>query len=130
MFVEERRSDDRVVGPSDEGAALIMMHSVEQQDKWCNALHFHSRLGENAVNHMASRREALLQVGAAHAEVVSAQPAVISAQPEVDAAPEATPDAVTLTVDSTSKFEFCGAFFFMRMCWLRLTFCDKLCRSL
>ena len=60
VFVEERRSDARVAGPSDEGASLIMGHKVSQWDAWYDT-HFHSRLGQKAVDHMISWRQALLQ---------------------------------------------------------------------
>lgn len=60
VFVEERRSDGRVAGPSDQGASMIMGHSVTQWDAWYDT-HFHSRLGQKAVNEMVSWREALLQ---------------------------------------------------------------------
>lgn len=59
VFVAERRDDARVVGPSDQGAALIMGNSVAQWDKWYD-MQFEGRLGQNAVDAMASWRQALL----------------------------------------------------------------------
>lgn len=67
VFVEERRSDARVAGPSDEGASLIMGHKVSQWDAWYDT-HYHSRLGQKAVDDMIPWREALLQDAAAEPE--------------------------------------------------------------
>jgi hypothetical protein len=60
VFVDERRSDSRVEGPSDAGAAHIMGHSVTQWDKWYDQ-QFYIRQGQNAVNAMDKWRQNLLR---------------------------------------------------------------------
>ena len=55
VFVHERRSAERVEGPSDKGAAMVMGHSVKQWDKWYD-LDFHARHAQQAVDAMATWR--------------------------------------------------------------------------
>ena len=99
VFVEERRSDDRVAGPSDQGASLIMGHSVSQWDAWYDT-HFHSRLGQNAVNQMLSWRETLLLQGA------NSQPlhAEAAAGPSMTASALASPN----TTQPDTGYMSCG----------------------
>ena len=63
VFVGERRSNDKVLGPSDAGAARVMGHSPEQWTKWYD-VHFHDRETQNAVDAMATWRQQLLQLSA------------------------------------------------------------------
>ncbi|DBA81080.1 TPA: hypothetical protein ACH3X2_000803 [Trebouxia sp. C0005] len=60
IFVDERRSSDRVEGPSDRGAAMAMGHS---QDAWNKHYemqrHFHPRDCQAAVNAMDTWRDNL-----------------------------------------------------------------------
>ena len=75
VFVAERRSDQRVTGPNERGAALVMGHSVKQWDDWYD-LKFHARQAQDAVDAMSSWRQALLSPPAQPQQV---QPA---AQPQ------------------------------------------------
>ncbi len=59
VFVHERRSAERVEGPADRGAAMVMGHSLAQWTKWYD-LDFHVREAQQAVDAMASWRAALL----------------------------------------------------------------------
>ena len=59
IFVTERRSDVKVSGPNERGAAMVMGHSVAQWDKWYD-LTFHARQAQEAVNAMTSWRVAML----------------------------------------------------------------------
>ena len=59
VFVAERRSEDRVAGPNERGAAMVMGHSVHQWNKWYD-LAFHARHAQQAVDAMSSWRQALL----------------------------------------------------------------------
>lgn len=59
VFVHERRSAERVEGPSDRGAAMVMGHSLAQWSKWYD-LDFHSRESQQAVDAMATWRDQLL----------------------------------------------------------------------
>lgn len=60
VFVDERRSDNRAEGPSDQGAAHIMGHSVSQWDKWYDT-QFYLRQGQSAVNAMDEWRQNVLR---------------------------------------------------------------------
>ena len=59
VFVAERRSPERVQGPTDRGAAMVMGHSVKQWDQWYD-LDFHARHAQQAVDAMSTWRQALL----------------------------------------------------------------------
>lgn len=59
VFVHERRSAERVPGPSDRGAAMVMGHSLAQWSKWYD-VDFHSRESQQAVDAMATWRHNLL----------------------------------------------------------------------
>jgi len=59
VFVAERRSEARVAGPNDRGAAMVMGHSVQQWDKWYD-LDFHARQAQQAVDAMSTWRQTLL----------------------------------------------------------------------
>lgn len=63
VFVHERRSAERVEGPSDRGAAMVMGHSLAQWTKWYD-LDFHKREAQQAVDAMAAWRENLLRLPA------------------------------------------------------------------
>ncbi|KAL3163440.1 hypothetical protein ABBQ32_009816 [Trebouxia sp. C0010 RCD-2024] len=60
VFVDERQSDSATAGPSNQGAAMVMGHSVKQWDKWYD-MQYHPRLAQNAVDGMQSWRAAMLQ---------------------------------------------------------------------
>ncbi|KAL3137449.1 hypothetical protein ABBQ32_006969 [Trebouxia sp. C0010 RCD-2024] len=60
VFVDERQSDSATSGPSHQGAAMVMGHSVKQWDKWYD-MQYHPRLAQNAVDGMQSWRAAMLQ---------------------------------------------------------------------
>jgi hypothetical protein len=60
VFVDERQSNSAAAGPSNQGAAMVMGHSVKQWDKWYD-MDFHPRLAQNAVDGMQSWRAAMLQ---------------------------------------------------------------------
>ena len=64
VFVHERRSEERVDGPKDRGAAMVMGHSLAQWSKWYD-LDFHAREAQEAVNDMACWREELLSLATA-----------------------------------------------------------------
>jgi hypothetical protein len=59
LFVGERRSNDRVDGPADTGAAMAMGHSVRQWDKVYDQ-HLSARQVQGAVDAMEQWRGALL----------------------------------------------------------------------
>ena len=59
VFVHERRSAERVEGPSDRGAAMVMGHSLAQWSKWYD-LDFHRRESQQAVDAMATWRDHLM----------------------------------------------------------------------
>ena len=65
VFVAERRSEARVAGPNDRGAAMVMGHSVQQWDKWYD-LDFHARQAQQAVDAMSTWRQTLLAQAAQH----------------------------------------------------------------
>ena len=71
VFVHERRSAERVEGPSDKGAAMVMGHSPKQWDKWYD-LDFHARHAQQAVDAMATWRNNLLSSQALSAATTSA----------------------------------------------------------
>ena len=60
VFVEERQSNSAAAGPSNEGAAMVMGHSVKQWHKWYD-MQYHPRMAQNAVDGMQSWRAAMLQ---------------------------------------------------------------------
>ncbi|KAL3152850.1 hypothetical protein ABBQ38_012165 [Trebouxia sp. C0009 RCD-2024] len=60
VFVDERQSNSATAGPSNQGAAMVMGHSVKQWDKWYD-MQYHPRLAQNAVDGMQSWRAAMLQ---------------------------------------------------------------------
>ena len=57
--MHERRSAERVPGPSDRGAAMVMGHSLAQWSKWYD-IDFHKRESQQAVDAMATWRHSLL----------------------------------------------------------------------
>ena len=59
VFVDERRSAERVPGPADRGASMVMGHSLKQWDKWYD-VNLHSREAQQAVNAMDTWRHAVL----------------------------------------------------------------------
>ena len=66
IFVSERRSDDRVDGPSDRGAAMAMGNSLDAWDRYYEKQrHFHPADCQRAVNAMDTWREGLLKSQAA-----------------------------------------------------------------
>ena len=78
VFVGERRSNARVAGPTDAGAARVMGHSPDQWTKWYD-VHFHNRETQNAVDAMSAWRQELMQhdptqpgTSASHAAAMSA----------------------------------------------------------
>ena len=60
VFVDERQSNSAAAGPSNQGAAMVMGHSVKQWDKWYD-MRYHPRMAQNAVDSMQSWRAAMLQ---------------------------------------------------------------------
>ena len=57
IFVAERRSDDRVQGPSDRGAAMAMGNSQEAWDRYYEVeRHFHPKDCQTAVDEMITWR--------------------------------------------------------------------------
>ena len=61
VFVDERQSNNAVAGPSKQGAAMVMGHSLQQWHKWYD-MEYHSRLAQDAVDAMQSWRAAMLEV--------------------------------------------------------------------
>lgn len=92
IFVAERRSEDRVAGPAERGAAMVMGHSVEQWDKWYDTS-FHARHAQQAVDAMAPWRQALLSQPA-QPQPLPAQPQLVSASPPLRAQTTATPHSL------------------------------------
>ena len=65
-IVDERRSDDRVSGPTDRGAAMAMGNSTDAWDRYYEKQrHFHPVDCQRAVNAMDTWREGLLKSQAA-----------------------------------------------------------------
>ena len=60
VFVDERQSHTAAAGPSNQGAAMVMGHSIKQWDKWYD-MQYHPRMAQNAVDGMQSWRAAMLQ---------------------------------------------------------------------
>ena len=60
VFVEERQSNNAVAGPSNQGAAMVMGHNVQQWFKWYD-MQYYPRLAQNAVDSMDTWRTAMLQ---------------------------------------------------------------------
>jgi len=60
VFVHERQSSNAAPGPSNQGAAWVMGHSVQQWHKWTD-MHYHPGLAQSAVDAMQSWRAAMLQ---------------------------------------------------------------------
>ena len=60
VFVDERQSHSAAAGPSNQGAAMVMGHSIEQWDKWYD-MQYHPRMAQNAVDGMQSWRAAMLK---------------------------------------------------------------------
>ena len=60
VFVDERQSHTAAAGPSNQGAAMVMGHSIKQWDKWYH-MQYHPRMAQNAVDGMQSWRAAMLQ---------------------------------------------------------------------
>ena len=60
VFVDERQSHSAAAGPSNQGAAMVMGHSIKQWDKWYD-MQYHPRMAQNAVDGMQSWRAAMLQ---------------------------------------------------------------------
>lgn len=83
VFVDERRGNKAVAGPSDAGAAHIMGHSVAQWDAWYDK-QFYARQGQNAVNAMDTWRQNLLR----EAGVTESVPAREQEQVTVRAVPD------------------------------------------
>lgn len=79
VFVAERRSADRVEGPKDSGAAMVMGHSVQQWNKWYD-LDFKAREAQAAVDAMTPWRDALLSQ-TSQPQQVQQQPSATSSQP-------------------------------------------------
>ena len=73
VFVSERRSAERVGGPSDRGAAMVMGHSLAQWTKWYD-LDFHAREAQQAVDAMSTWRHNLLSPQASASPSTPLQP--------------------------------------------------------
>ncbi len=71
VFVDERQSNNAAAGPSNQGAAMVMGHSLQQWHKWYD-MQYHPRLAQNAVDAMQSWRAAMLQVSVPVLRVSSA----------------------------------------------------------
>ena len=113
VFVGERRSNARVTGPSDEGASFVMGHSLAQWDKWYD-MHFHSRIGQKAVDDMRSWRQALLQASPAEPAVgveTSAQATESVQCSGADAELAPADSQMELESDTVSGYETCGSVF-------------------
>lgn len=78
VFVHERRSPDRVEGPNDRGAAMVMGHSLAQWNKWYD-LDFHDREAQQAVDAMEAWRVNLLS---SHAQAPPPSTLVPPTQPQ------------------------------------------------
>ena len=84
VFVHERRSEGRVEGPKDNGAAMVMGHSVQQWSKWYD-LDFKAREAQAAVDAMTPWREALLSSSQPSSQQQQQQPPSPSSQPNPNA---------------------------------------------
>ena len=60
VFVNERQAHSAAAGPSNQGAAMVMGHSIKQWDKRFD-MQYHPRMAQNAVDGMQSWRAAMLQ---------------------------------------------------------------------
>ena len=95
VFVLERRSEERVAGPSDRGAAMVMGHSVKQWDKWYD-LNFHARQAQQAVNAMTTWRQALLSPAAQPQQAPVLQQPQPASQPQQQPQLAASPAPIAL----------------------------------
>ena len=99
VFVSERRSAERVGGPSDRGAAMLMGHSLAQWTKWYD-LDFHARETQQAVDAMSTWRHNLLTPQASASPSTPLQPLP---QPELQQQVTANQPSPTKSQDAIAK---------------------------
>ena len=92
VFVHERRSAERVPGPSDRGASMVMGHSLAQWSKWYD-IDFHKRESQQAVDAMSTWRHSLLNTPDQPAQLQQTTAPQLTPLPQLATSPEPGPSS-------------------------------------
>ena len=92
VFVHERRSAERVPGPCDRGAAMVMGHSLAQWSKWYD-IDFHKRESQQAVDAMSTWRHSLLSSPDQPAQLQQTTAPQLAPLPQAPTSPEPGPSS-------------------------------------